>query len=321
MRHVTQSLFLLLILSIFLPGCGLFSSAPTPNNAVLIESNAANEETAVNPSPTIIPSPTVDPTMIQTPLATAVPAPAPYCSDGIPSSENPTAPEYKLQIIQAYPHDANAFTQGLLYFNGQLYESTGLRGQSTIRQVDLESGQVQKQVGIDPTQFGEGTAVYDNKLYQLTWQAGQGHIYDVNSLEQIGAFDYMGQGWGLTSNGACLIMSNGSSQITYRDPETFEILGTILVQDAGQEIHQLNELEYINGEIWANIWKSPFIVRIDPQTGHVLGWIDGSLLIETVQPRNNDAVLNGIAFDAENGRLFLTGKLWPTLFEVQLIQN
>ncbi len=305
-RHSTPLFYLLFLF--FIAGCTFLSNQPAPSNAILIESPV--EPPASSNEPTI-PSP-----------ATAVLTSTPFCSDGLLISNTAqNVPKYQLQIIQTYPHDQNAFTQGLVFHDGQLYEGTGLRGQSTVRLVELESGHVQKQVGIDASEFGEGTAVLNNKLYQLTWQSQKGYIYDLENLAPIGTFNYTGDGWGLTTNGQCLIMSNGSSQITYRDPQTFEILGTLIVKEGEKEIHLLNELEYINGEIWANIYSSPFIVRIDPETGQVLGWIDGSPLVKMVQPRNSEAVLNGIAYDAENGRIFLTGKLWQTLFEVQLIQN
>lgn len=273
----------------------------------------------------IVPTPLVT-TAVSTPKPTTAvsipePSPQPHCGDPLPAEETVTPVSQTVRIINQYPHDPNAFTQGLLIHNGFLYEGTGLRGRSTVRQVDLESGAVLQSTANIGSEFGEGTAVYDNTLYQLTWQSEVGYTYDLESLERLDAFFYEGEGWGLTTNGRCLIMSNGSNIITYRDPDTFSLLGSLPVQDGGQAIDQLNELEFIDGEIWANIWKSNQIVRISPTSGAVLGWIDASPLAELAQPNNNHAVLNGIAYDAENGRLYLTGKLWPILFEVEIVED
>lgn len=223
-----------------------------------------------------------------------------------------------VSIVQLYPHDPEAFTQGLVFYEGDLIEATGLRGRSTIRHVDLETGAVEQSVSIADREFGEGAAVLNNKLYQLTWQANTAYVYDVETLTLRQTFSYKGEGWGLTENGRCLIMSNGSHIITYRDPETFEPLAQIEVIDENGPVNQLNELEYIDGEIWANVWQTNRIARIDPQSGAVLGWVDAAALTDLVQPTDGNAVLNGIAYDEENGRIFLTGKLWPTLFEVEI---
>ena len=282
--------------------------APLPQNVALPEI-PSTVTPALN-----VPTPTVE-TAVST-------VETPHCSAGLQTNDLvEEIPIHTLRIVDQYPHDPNAFTQGFVFWDGKFIESTGLRGQSTVRFVEIESGLVEKVIANDAAEFGEGTAVFDNKLYQLTWKSGRGYVYDLDSFEQIGTFTYAGEGWGLTGNGRCLIMSNGSHLLTYRDPQTFEILGTLAIQDGNRFLSQLNELEYINDEIWANIWKSNLIARISPITGQVVGWIDATPLVNIVQPATNEAVLNGIAYDAENGRIFLTGKLWPTVFEVELIGN
>ncbi len=221
-------------------------------------------------------------------------------------------------MINTYPHDRGAFTQGLVYLDGAFLESTGLNGQSTLRKVDLKTGKVFKQVEVPAQYFAEGLALLNGKLFQLTWQNQKGFVYDLESFKLEKEFSYTGEGWGLTTDGQSLIMSDGTSQIRFLDPVTFEVKRTINVQDHGRPIGNLNELEYVKGEIYANIWTTDFVVRIDPATGNVLGAIDFRGLLASEDRLPNTDVLNGIAYDATGDRLFITGKLWPKLFEVRL---
>lgn len=223
-------------------------------------------------------------------------------------------------VVARYPHDVTAFTEGLVYIDGQLYEGTGLEQQSQLRLVDLASGTVLESHTLsDTTEFGEGIVVLGDTIYQLTWQSQIAHVYDRDTFEQTGTFTYEGQGWGLTTDGTSLIMSNGSDKIVYRDPATFEVTRTISVVDGDQPIADLNELEYIDGVIWANVWRTNLIARIDPQTGEVIDWLDLSALDAEVTATNpNVDVLNGIAWNPETGTVFVTGKFWPTLFEIEL---
>ncbi len=223
------------------------------------------------------------------------------------------------EVIAVYPHDPVAFTQGLIYREGYLYESTGRYGESSIRKVALASGQVLKQVNLASDYFGEGLTDWGNELIQLTWREGVGFIYDIEDFSLLGSFELLTEGWGLTQDGEQLIMSDGSSSLFFLDPETFEVAGRVQVTDQGKEIDQLNELEYIRGQVFANIWQTDDIVRIDPHTGEVLGWIDLSgILPEDARGEITD-VLNGIAYDPQEDRLFVTGKYWPNLYEIRLI--
>lgn len=220
------------------------------------------------------------------------------------------------QIVNTYPHDENAFTQGLIYYDGDLYEGTGLNGRSSLRKVDLETGKVIQKLNLDDRYFGEGITLFKEQLIQLTWRSQVGFVYDRESFAKLQEFAYATEGWGLTHDGENLIMSDGSARLFFINPETFEEVKRISVRDRDQPIDKLNELEYINGEIYANVWMSEHIARIDPKTGQVLGWIDLSGLLDPALAANRDAVLNGIAYDPENDRLFVTGKLWSNLFEI-----
>ncbi len=226
---------------------------------------------------------------------------------------------YSYEVINSFPHDPAAFTQGLLFHQGVLYESTGLETASSLRQVDLTTGQVIKKVNV-PSVFAEGLALFNNRLYQLTWQNQKAFVYDFASFASLNTFNYSGEGWGLTNDGQSLIMSNGSSQIRFLDPETFQIQRTIKVTDNnGQEIDRLNELEYIKGAIFANVWLTDKIVRIDPASGKVTALINLAGLLKPEDRTRPVDVLNGIAYDETNDRLFVTGKLWPKLFQIKLI--
>jgi len=223
------------------------------------------------------------------------------------------------RVINAWPHDPQAFTQGLVYIDGHLYESTGLNGRSTLRMVDLTTGQVQQRVDLPQQYFGEGLAAWGSTLIQLTWQNHVAFVYDRFSFRQLRTIPCPWEGWGLTEDGKSLILSDGSSTLRFLDPDTFHELREIAVRDRGKPVDKLNELEYIHGEIYANIWYSDRIARISPATGAVLGWIDLSGLLTSAERTDPDAVLNGIAWDAAHDRLFVTGKLWPKLFEIKVV--
>jgi len=227
--------------------------------------------------------------------------------------------EMTYEVIQSFPHDPEAFTQGLIYEGGILFESTGLYGQSSLRQVDLTTGEVLQQVDLSEIYFAEGLTDWEDSLVQLTWRENQGFVYNKEDFTQTGTFDYLTEGWGLTHDGDRLIMSDGSSTLSFLDPETFEVTGTVTVTYQGQEITKINELEYVWGEVFANIWQTDDIIRIDPDTGEVLGWIDLSGLLPEEEQTTETDVLNGIAFDPSKNRLFVTGKLWPKVYEIRLV--
>ena len=224
------------------------------------------------------------------------------------------------EIVNVYPHDPEAFTQGLVYHQGYLYESTGLYGRSSLRKVELETGIVLKQVDLPEQYFGEGLTLWGSTLLQLTWRENTGFIYNVDDFRLFGTFDYDTEGWGLTHDGTSLIMSDGSNRLFFLDPKTFDGIRQIEVNDQGKPITQLNELEYIRGEVVANIWQTDKIVRIDPATGEVKGWIDMAGILPDEYRQVETDVLNGIAYDPESERLFVTGKNWPLLFEIRLVE-
>jgi glutamine cyclotransferase len=226
------------------------------------------------------------------------------------------------QITHVYPHDPDAFTQGLVYQDGHLYESTGLNGRSSIRMVDLSTGRVLQRYDLPRQYFGEGLTTWGGNLIQLTWTAQTGFVYDGFSFAVRRTFHYEGEGWGLTHDGKDLILSDGTSVLRFLDPTSFRETRRISVKDdGGHPIKDLNELEYLQGEIYANVWQTDQIVRISPDNGRVLGWIDLSGLMDKKQLENPDAVLNGIAYDEKGHRLFVTGKLWPRLFEIQVVAH
>jgi glutamine cyclotransferase len=230
-----------------------------------------------------------------------------------------TAPDTSgFQVVKAYPHDGAAFTQGLVYVDGTLYESTGLNGQSSVRRVNLATGKVLQKQSVDPAYFAEGLTEWEGKLIQLTWQSGIGFIYDRTTLRLKGTFNYSGEGWGLTHDGRRLILSDGTATLRFLNPDSFREIGHVVVRDHGNPVQDLNELEFIKGEVYANVWHTNRIARISPATGEVLGWIDLTGLISQRSLPHSEAVLNGIAYDSANDRLFVTGKLWPKLFEIRL---
>jgi len=230
------------------------------------------------------------------------------------------APEYGYRVIHVYPHDRTAFTEGLFYLDGDLFESTGEPGHSYVRRESLQTGKVLQSTALSPELFGEGIVAWKDRLYQLTWQTQIGFAYDLKTLKPFAKFTYQGEGWALTHDATRLIMSDGTPELRFLNPETLKEIGRIKVTDEGRLISSLNEIEYVNGEIYANIWMTNRIARIDPKTGHVLGWIDLTGLLPAVDtPPGDEGVLNGIAYDAEHDRLFVTGKLWPKLFEIKLV--
>jgi glutamine cyclotransferase len=222
------------------------------------------------------------------------------------------------EIVDRHPHDTTAFTQGLVYEQGVLFESTGRRGRSVVRKTDLASGQVVAEVSLADHLFGEVIAVLGDRVYQLTWQSEEGFVYAAHSLRLIATFRYPGEGWGLTDDGNHLIMSDGSSILRFLDPDTFREVRRIEVRDRDGAVDQLNELEYVDGQILANVWHRDQIVRISPETGRVTGKLDLSRLVSEVPRDDPEAVLNGIAFDPDGRRLFVTGKLWPVIYEIRL---
>lgn len=228
------------------------------------------------------------------------------------------ATRYTYKIVNTYPHDPKAFTQGLEYHDGYLYESTGLEGHSSLRKVELRTGRVLQIRKLSQEIFAEGLTLFHNRIYQLTWRNGICFVYERDSFRSDIEFRYTGEGWGLTNDGTHLIMSDGSDILTFRDPATFAVVRQIKAHDQGVPVRDLNELEYIEGEIWANVWMTDMIVRISPKTGEVVGWIDLSGLLKPNEASQAD-VLNGIAYDRQNKRIFVTGKLWPKIFEIKVV--
>jgi glutaminyl-peptide cyclotransferase len=231
------------------------------------------------------------------------------------------APIDSYRVVNAYPHDPAAYTQGLIYRDGFLYESTGLRGSSSLRKVRLETGEVVQQRRVDQAHFAEGLADWKDQLVQLTWQSNVAFVYDRTSFAPRRTFSYSGEGWGLTRDERRFILSDGTEQLRFFDPETFREIGRVTVTDAGKAIRDLNELEYIRGEVYANVWHTDRIARISPQTGGVTRWIDLRGLMSAGYRLDPEAVLNGIAHDTTGDRLFVTGKLWPRLFEIQVVSR
>ena len=227
------------------------------------------------------------------------------------------APVNGYRVVHVYPHDPQAFTQGLVFLDGVLYESTGLNGQSTIRKVRLENGEVLQLQKIDSQYFGEGIAIFGDTLFELTWQSGIGFMYDRASFKRTGTFSYRGEGWGLTHDGRRLIMSDGSAFLRFLDPATQKEVSRIQVKDAGVPVANLNELEFIKGDVFANVWQTTKIARISVKTGRVLEWVELNGLL-TPRETQEAQVMNGIAYDAAGDRLFVTGKLWPKLFEIKV---
>lgn len=227
-------------------------------------------------------------------------------------------PTWSVSVVARHPHDRQAFTQGLAMVDGVLYESTGLNGQSSVRIVDLDSGEVALRRDLAPRYFGEGLSPVGDTLVQLTWRAQVAFVYDRRTLEPVGQHAYPGEGWGLTFDGARLILSDGSDRLRFFDPQTFEMSGEVAVRDEGRPVTRLNELEFVDGEVLANVWQTDLIVRIDPASGRVIGRLDLAGL-RPAEASGRDDVLNGIAWDPVGRRLFVTGKRWPLLFEIRAL--
>jgi len=255
-----------------------------------------------------------------TATAVAISAVLPFGHPAISRAQAPQAARaaiYGYQVVRSYPHDPKAFTQGLQYVDGFLYEGTGLNGSSSIRKVKLETGEVIQRHDVPKQYFGEGIAVWKSSLIELTWQSNVALVYDRATFRQIKTFPYQGEGWGLTDDGTSLIMSDGTDELRFLDPETFKERRRLKVTAVGQPLRNLNELEYVKGEVLANVWTTDYIARISPTTGIVSGYVDMRGLL-TPQDSGGVDVLNGIAYDAKGDRLFVTGKLWPKLFEIRI---
>jgi glutaminyl-peptide cyclotransferase len=257
------------------------------------------------------------------PVESSAPSSIPACSpvasttSALPPPSQPVK-EYTYRVINAYPHDENAFTEGLVFDNGTLYEGTGRYGSSFLRKVDLATGAVQQSQNLASQYFGEGITVFKQNIIQLTWKSNVGFVYDKDSFNLIRQFSYPTEGWGITQDGERLIMSDGSSTLHFLSPDTFSSVGTVKVEDGDVPVTKLNELEYIQGTVYANVWQSDQIVMINPENGEVTGWIDLKGLLQTRNYAGKADVLNGIAYDSISDRLFVTGKLWPYLFEIKL---
>lgn len=227
---------------------------------------------------------------------------------------------YSFQVVNIFDHDPAAYTQGLIFRDGVLYEGTGLKGQSSLRKVALESGEVEQSIQLQQQYFGEGITELGGKIFQLTWQEQTGFVYDAATLEQLQTFLYPTEGWGLTEDDQRLIMSDGSSNLYFLDPETLQFTGQVTVSAESIPVPRLNELEYIQGEVWANVYQTACIARIDPANGQVLGWIDITGLLAP-QDLPGSEVPNGIAYDSVGERIFVTGKHWPKLFEIKVLEQ
>ncbi len=287
--HVTIAVLLVLVLVI-----GAFSLVLFSPKVPLNPSTSSNPSVSPQPSGSF-PSPTPVPTPLPSPSAVK---------------------HYTYSIVRSYPHDTGAFTQGLVFEDGVLYEGTGEFGRSSLRRVDLETGSVLQEVKLSDDYFGEGIAIVDGRIVQLTWLSNVGFVYDKASFGLLGNFSYPTEGWGITYNGSRLIMSDGSSNLYFLDQSTFERVGQVSVLEGNVSVTNINELEFINGDVYANIWMQQKIAIINPQTGQVKAWID---LTGIYSSNDINAVLNGIAYDSQTDRLFITGKNWSKLYEIKLV--
>ncbi len=314
MRFVRASalqVIVLLTLSVLLSACAGGGAAPTLSPVPATTAPAAASPTPATPTRVIValPQAPAEPTAPTWPPPPRPPAP--------PTAGSGATPVDTYRVVQTYPHDPTAFTQGLIFVDGALYEGTGLNGQSSLRRVELETGRVLQQRDLAPEYFGEGITLFGDRIFQLTWQSHVGFVYDRTSFAPVGTFSYPTEGWGLTHDGRRLIMSDGTATLRFLDPATLRETGSVEVRDEHGPVLRLNELEYVEGEILANVWQTDRIARIDPATGRVTGWIDlTGLKPATDRPID---VLNGIAYDPATKRLFVTGKYWPSLFEIQVV--
>lgn len=307
-------------------GSSRLAVSPTPADAPTVRSTLVATAPATLPAPaTTVPIPS--PALTATQAITATPTLSGLAASPLVASPAVTATApfsgppllYTYAVVAVYPHDREAYTQGLLFDQGVLYEGTGLKGRSSLRKVELSTGKVLQQIDLPAEYFGEGITIFGDQIYQLTWQSQIGFIYDKTTLEQRDEFTYPTEGWGITQDGTRLIMSDGTPRLYFRDPATLAELGTVEVHDQNGPVVRLNELEYVQGEVYANIWQTDRIARIDPSNGQVVGWIDLAGLVPASERTNGDAVLNGIAYLADTDRLFVTGKLWPNLFEIKVV--
>lgn len=288
------------------------SASSPPTRATLVASPAP--VTVEPPRNTATPvTVTVEPSRTIAPVKTTV---EPADETATPTA---TVPVCKVRVVNTFPHDRSAYTQGLVFESGILYEGTGLHEHSTLRRVDLESGDVLQALSLPPEYFGEGITIWEDRIIQLTWQSRLGFVYDKDSFELLDTFGYPTEGWGITHDGKQLIMSDGTQTLHFWDPDTLVETGSVEVHTSAGPVTRLNELEYIQGMVFANVWQTDFIAVIDPRTGQVTAWIDLQGLLEPEDYAEPVSVLNGIAYDASSERLFVTGKLWPKLFEIELI--
>jgi glutamine cyclotransferase len=240
-----------------------------------------------------------------------------FCVTGTPGFG--AAPVFGYQVVAKYPHSTSSYTEGFFYLDGLFYEGTGLNGHSELMAIDPDTGQVRQHVDLPPQYFGEGIVDWGPNLYEWTWQSHIGFVYDRFSLRVLHEFHYTGEGWGMTRSAHEIITSDGTSTLRFRDPATFAETRHIVVKDAGEPVQQLNELEFIKGEIYANIWHADRIARISPKDGHVIAWIDLTGILPADQRINSESVLNGIAYDPQHDRVFVTGKQWPAIFEIKVV--
>ena len=333
--RLIRSLITLLLITLLFAACGNLPGSPIATiaatadlpeistGAATITQLPAPETQTAPPSPAVAtPAPDLEATSLaMTEVAYAAIVASPTATTPTPEiPPTPPAPlTYTFEIVNTFPHDPGAFTEGLVYQDGILFEGTGLWGQSDIREVELETGEVIRSQDLEAQYFGEGVTLFNGRIYQLTWQEHTGFIYEPDTFDLVDTFDYPTEGWGLTHNGQELIMSDGTSTIFFLAPETLQEARRITVRDHTGPVNRINEMEYINGEIWANIWLTDLIARISPDTGNVLGYVDLTGLLDPGQLTQEVDVLNGIAYDAENERLFVTGKYWPSLFEIEVV--
>lgn len=252
-------------------------------------------------------------------LAAAVPLALAFLWFNMEARAQTKTPRFSFRVVKAFPHDPTAFTQGLVFADGIFYESTGLNGYSTLRKVTPETGAIIQKIDVEPRYFAEGLALVGHELVQLTWQSRTGFVYDKTTLKKLRTFEYPTEGWGMAFDGSRLVMSDGSSMLYFLDPKTLKGVRSLEVRDGGRAVSQLNELEFIKGELWANVWQTDQIVKINPDNGRVTGWIDLSGLLRREARGPEGDVLNGIAWDKAADRIFVTGKKWPWLFQIELV--
>ena len=242
-----------------------------------------------------------------------------FCATSMTTNAQTKTPRFSFKVVKAFPHDPTAFTQGLVFADGIFYESTGLRGYSTLRKVNPETGAVIQQAPVESPYFAEGLALVGHELLQLTWEEHVGFVHDKNTLKRLRTFSYPTEGWGMAYDGKALVMSDGSSHLFFLDPKTQKPVRDLLVVDGSRPVERLNELEFVRGELWANVWQTDQIARINPATGKVTGWIDLSGLLRREARGPEGDVLNGIAWDRAGDRIFVTGKKWPWMFQIEVI--